>query len=101
MAKMIGGPFTAVAVELPPNAPTDCKPGTTGILEIWESQRRTPGKRGVVFNYPLNERDETSRYLHTTYSYDLTLARWHRVFRERGQVLPLQNRKHSGGSIKR
>ena len=74
MAKMIGGPFTAVAVELPPNAPTDCKPGTTGILEIWESQRRTPGKRGVVFNYPLNERDETSRYLHTTYSYDLTLA---------------------------
>lgn len=74
MAKMIGGPFTAVAVELPPNVPTDCKLGTTGILEIWESQRRTPGKRGVVFNYPLNERDETSRYLHTTYSYDLTLA---------------------------
>lgn len=73
MAKMIGGPFTAVAVELPPNAPTDCKPGTTGILEIWESQRRTPGKRGVIFYYPLDEKGETSRYLHTTYSYDLSL----------------------------
>ena len=74
MAKMVGGPFTAVAVELPPDAPTQCKPGTTGILEIWESQRKTPGKRGVIFYYPLNERGETSRYLHTTYSYDLTLA---------------------------
>lgn len=72
MAKMIGGPFVAAAIELPTNAPTDCKPGTTGILEIWESQRRTPGKRGVIFYYPLNERGETSRYLHTTYSYDLS-----------------------------
>lgn len=74
MAKMIGGPFTAVAVELPSDAPTQCKPGTAGILEIWESQHKTPGKRGVIFHYPLNERGETSRYLHTTYSYDLTLA---------------------------
>ena len=72
MAKMVGGPFTAVVVELPPDAPTQCKPGTAGILEIWESQHKTPGKRGVIFYYPLSERGETSRYLHTTYSYDLS-----------------------------
>lgn len=69
---MIGGPFTAVAVELPPDAPTQCKPDTAGILEIWESQRKTPGKRGVIFYYPLNERGETNRNLQTTYSYDLS-----------------------------
>lgn len=72
MAKMVGGPFIAVAVELPPDAPTQCEPGTAGILEIWESQRKTPGKRGVIFYSPLNERGETNRYLQMTYPYDLS-----------------------------
>lgn len=72
MAKMIGGPFTAVAVELPPDAPTQCKPGTADILETWESQRKTPGKRGVIFYYLLNKRGETNRHLQMTYSYDLS-----------------------------
>ena len=74
MAKMIGGPFVAVAVELPPDVPTQCKLGTPGILEIWESQRKTPGKRGAVFYYPLNEKGGTERYLQTTYSYDLSFG---------------------------
>ena len=85
MAKMVGGPFVAVVVELPPDAPTQCKPGTTGILEIWESQRKTPGKRGVIFYYPLDENGETSRYLHTTYSYDLSFDDGVACFKKNGK----------------
>lgn len=85
MAKMVGGPFVAVAVELPPDAPTQCKSGTPGILEIWESQRKTPGKRGVIFYYPLDERGETSRYLKTTYSYDLSFVDGIACFEKEGK----------------
>ena len=85
MAKMVGGPFKAVAVELPPDAPTQCKPGTAGILEIWESQHKTPGKRGVIFYYPLDEKGKTSRYLQTTYSYDLTLGDGTTCFEKEGK----------------
>lgn len=85
MAKIVGGPFVAVAVELPPGAPTQCKPGTPGILEIWESQRKTPGKRGVIFYYPLDERGETSRYLQTTYSYDLSFVDGIACFEKEGK----------------
>lgn len=85
MAKMIGGPFAAIAVELTAGAPTQCEPGTVGILEIWESQRKTPGKRGVVFYYPLDEKGETSRYLQTTYSYDLSFADGIACFEKEGK----------------
>lgn len=85
MAKIVGGPFVAVAVELPPDAPTQCKPGTPGILEIWESQRKTPGKRGAVFYYPLNEKGDTERYLQTTYSYDLTFENGVACFEKEGK----------------
>lgn len=73
MAKMVGGPFVAVAVELPIDAPTQCEPGTAGILEIWESERKWPGKKGAWFFY-LEKDGETLSYLRTTYSYDLSFA---------------------------
>lgn len=85
MAKIVDGPFAAVAVELPSGAPTQCEPGTAGILEIWESQRKTPGKRGVIFYYPLDERGETSRYLQTTYSYDLSFVDGIACFEKEGK----------------
>lgn len=75
----------AVAVELPPDAPTQCKPGTPGVLEIWESQRKTPGKRGAVFYYPLNEWGGTERYLQTTYSYDLSFVDGIACFEKEGK----------------
>lgn len=59
--------------------------GPVGILEIWESQRKTPGKRGVVFYYPLDEKGETSRYLQTTYSYDLSFADGIACFEKEGK----------------
>lgn len=49
MAKRIDGPFVAVAVEIPEDAPTECHPGTVGILEVWESEHKWPGKRGAFF----------------------------------------------------
>lgn len=49
MAKKADGPFIAVAVEIPEDAPTDCVPGVMGVLEVWESERKWPGKRGAFF----------------------------------------------------
>lgn len=74
MAKKVDGPFVAVAVEIPENAPTECRPGTVGILEVWESERKWPGKRGFCFYYPLVAGLGTSRYLRVSYSYDLSVA---------------------------
>lgn len=77
MAKKVDGPFVAVAIELPDGASTGCVPSTVGILEIWESERKWPGKRGLCFYYPLtgNPADlETKRYLKSSFSYDLTIA---------------------------
>ena len=74
MAKRIDGPFVAVAVEIPEDAPTECHPGTVGILEVWESERKWPGKRGLRFFYPLTVGLETRRYLKTSFSYDLTVS---------------------------
>jgi hypothetical protein len=73
MAKMVDGPFVAVAVELPTDAPMWCEPGTSGILEIWESERKWPGKKGAWFFY-LEKDGETLGYFRTTYSYDLSLV---------------------------
>lgn len=73
MAKKVDGPFVAVAVEIPENVPTDCAPGTVGVMEVWESERKWPGKRGLRFFYPLTAGMETSRYLKTSFSYDLTI----------------------------
>ncbi len=73
MAKRIDGPFVAVAVEIPEDAPTECHPGTVGILEVWELEHKWPGKRGAFFCYPLTVGLETSRYLKTSFSYDLTV----------------------------
>lgn len=73
MAKMVDGPFVAVAVELPTDAPMWCEPGTSGILEIWESERKWPGKKGAWFFY-LENGGETLSYFRTTYSYDLSFA---------------------------
>lgn len=74
MAKKVDGPFVAVAVEIPEDAPTDCVPGVTGVLEVWESERKWPGKRGAFFCYPLTVEFETNRHFKTSFSYDLTMS---------------------------
>lgn len=77
MAKRVDGPFVAVAIELPNGASAGCVPGAIGVLEIWESERKWPGKRGFCFFYHLtgSPKDlETKRYLKSSYSYDLTIA---------------------------
>lgn len=74
MAKKADGPFVAVAVEIPENAPTDCVPGVMGVLEVWESERKWPGKKGAFFCYPLTVELETDRYFKTSFSYDLTMS---------------------------
>lgn len=72
MAKKVDGPYVAAAVEIPDDAPVDCAPGTVGIMEVWESERKWPGKRGLCFFYPLTAGLETKRYLKTSFSYDLS-----------------------------
>lgn len=74
MAKKADGPFIAVAVEIPEDAPADCVPGVMGVLEVWESERKWPGKRGAFFCYPLTVEFETNRYFKTSFSYDLTMG---------------------------
>ena len=66
MAKKVDGPFVAVAVEIPEKAPAHCLPGTVGILEVWESEQKWPGKMGAYFCYPF-------QYFKTSLSYDLTI----------------------------
>lgn len=66
MAKKVDGPFVAVAIEIPENAPAHCLPGTAGVLEIWESEREWPGKKGAFFCYPF-------QWFKTSLSYDLAI----------------------------
>lgn len=79
MAKKADGPFIAVAVEIPEDAPTDCVPGVMGVLEVWESERKWPGKRGAFFCYPPN------RYFKTSFSYDLTMSDGIASFEKKGR----------------
>lgn len=67
MAKKADGPFIAVAVEIPEDAPAHCPPGTEGVLEVWESERKWPGKRGALFFF------RPFQYFKTRLSYDLTI----------------------------
>ena len=85
MAKRVDGPFVAVAVEVPEDAPAVCTPGTVGILEVWESERKWPGKRGLRFFYPLTAGMETKRYLKTSFSYDLSLKNGIASFEKEGR----------------
>lgn len=49
--------------------------GTTGVLEVWESDHKFPGRQGAVFYYPLTFDAEgngsTDRYFRTAYNYRL------------------------------
>lgn len=85
MAKKVDGPFIAVAVEIPEDAPTDCVPDTLGVLEIWESERKWPGKKGAFFCYPLTAEMKTSRYIKTSFSYDLAIADGIATFSKEGR----------------
>ena len=50
--------------------------GTTGVLEVWESDHKFPGRQGAVFYYPLTFDHEgngsTARFFRTAYNYRLT-----------------------------
>lgn len=76
MAKLCKSGRFAILREAPNESIDRFPVGTLGILEIWESERRYPGKQGAVFYYPMvleNARGMvTQRYLKTSLTYEVT-----------------------------
>lgn len=75
MPKAVTSGIPATLTAKPEGSPVSCPVGMRGMLEIWESERKWPGKRGAVFYWPIEEGEDgeasTSKYFKTSFSYDL------------------------------
>ena len=92
MAKLVASAKFAVLRAVPPDSNFRNLVGTSGVLEIWESEQAYPGKHGALFYYPaiLNNSQQPSspqhssspqtpqqstvlRCLKTSFSYELSM----------------------------
>lgn len=75
VAKLCKSGRFAILQEVPHGSKRQHLVGTVGILEVWESEQRYPGKYGALFYFPflLNKKKGivSQRYLQTSFSYDI------------------------------
>lgn len=78
MPKAVTPGIPATLTAKPEGSPVSCPVGMRGMLEIWESERKWPGKKGAVFYWPIEEGEDgeasTSKYFKTSFSYDLDIS---------------------------
>lgn len=76
MPRLVSDGRFAVLKSVPAGSKLQSLTGTSGVLEIWESEHAYPGKFGALFYYPyvLPDAHHTValHYLKTTFSYDVS-----------------------------